>query len=390
MDGVNQGSAGELAGRARQALQRRDAAEALALLRQAEALAPSLEICLDKALALRMTGDMAGAVEALDTALVFDPLNLLALLSKGALLQRLGREVEAVSAYKAAIAVAPPIEGLPAALAAPLATAKAAVAAAADALAAHFETSLAELRRKYAGEPLDRFDEAVEIFAGRTQAFVQQPLLLPIPRLPAIPFHDRAHFPWLGELEAASQSIAEEFTAVRERRVGRFVPYIDYPPGVPVNQWGELNHSAKWSTFFLWLNGVRQDEACALCPRTAALLAALPMADLPGHAPTAMFSVLDAHTRIPTHTGSTNARLIVHLPLVLPGPARFRVGNVTREWRMGQAWVFDDTIEHEAWNDADTPRTLLIFDVWNPLLSEAERVLISALLVARRGFNADG
>ncbi len=387
MDGVDQNSAADLAGRARQALKRRDAAEALSLLKQAEALAPSLDVFLDKALALRLTGDPVGAVEALNAALVIDPSNLLALLSKGALLQRLGRKGEAAFAYRAAIAVAPPADALPTALAAPLATARAAVAAAADDLAAHFGSSLAELRRRYAGETPDRFDEAVQIFAGRTQAFVQQPLLLTVPQLPAIPFHDRAHFPWLGELEASSQVIAEEFAALCERKLDRFVPYVAYPPGVPVNQWGELNHSLKWSTFFLWLNGLRQEEACALCPRTAALLAALPMADLPGHAPTAMFSVLDAHTHIPPHTGSTNARLIVHLPLVLPGPARFRVGNVTRDWRMGQGWVFDDTIEHEAWNDADTPRTLLIFDVWNPLLSTAERALIPALLNARKSFD---
>jgi aspartyl/asparaginyl beta-hydroxylase (cupin superfamily) len=99
-----------------------------------------------------------------------------------------------------------------------------------------------------------------------------------------------------------------------------------------------------------------------------------------------MFSVLDARTRIPPHTGSTNVRLVVHLPLVLPGPARFRVGNVTREWKMGEAWVFDDTIEHEAVNDADSPRTILILDVWNPFLSEAERALVSAMMVARKAY----
>jgi aspartate beta-hydroxylase len=99
-----------------------------------------------------------------------------------------------------------------------------------------------------------------------------------------------------------------------------------------------------------------------------------------------MFSVLDARTSIPAHTGSTNTRLVLHLPLLLPGPARFRVGNVTRSWRMGEAWVFDDTIEHEAWNDADEPRAILIFDVWNPFLSEAERSLVSAMMTARKAF----
>lgn len=70
------------------------------------------------------------------------------------------------------------------------------------------------------------------------------------------------------------------------------------------------------------------------------------------------------------------------LPLVLPGPAGFRVGNETREWKIGTAWVFDDTIEHEAWNDADATRVIMIFDIWNPLLSAAERELITALLTS--------
>ena len=131
---------------------------------------------------------------------------------------------------------------------------------------------------------------------------------------------------------------------------------------------------------------MRQDAVCAQCPKTAALLESLPMADQPEFAPTAMFSALDARTHIPAHTGSTNTRLLVHLPLVLPGPARFRVGNETRSWRMGEAWVFDDTIEHEAWNDSDQLRVILIFDVWNPFLEAGERELIKALMVARNRF----
>jgi aspartyl/asparaginyl beta-hydroxylase (cupin superfamily) len=106
----------------------------------------------------------------------------------------------------------------------------------------------------------------------------------------------------------------------------------------------------------------------------------------PGFAPTALFSVLAPRTRIPPHTGSTNARLLVHLPLLLPGPAFFRVGNETRAWRMGEAWAFDDSIEHEAWNDADEPRAILIFDIWNPLLAPHERELLSALMLARNAW----
>jgi aspartyl/asparaginyl beta-hydroxylase (cupin superfamily) len=64
------------------------------------------------------------------------------------------------------------------------------------------------------------------------------------------------------------------------------------------------------------------------------------------------------------------------LPLIVPPNCRFRVGGETREWHAGAAWVFDDTIEHEAWNDSDVPRAILIFDVWNPELTALERDLV--------------
>jgi len=61
----------------------------------------------------------------------------------------------------------------------------------------------------------------------------------------------------------------------------RFAPYIAYPSGAPLDQWDELNHSRRWSSFFLWRDGVRQDDACTRCPATAAVLEALPMARQP-------------------------------------------------------------------------------------------------------------
>jgi aspartyl/asparaginyl beta-hydroxylase (cupin superfamily) len=79
-------------------------------------------------------------------------------------------------------------------------------------------------------------------------------------------------------------------------------------------------------------------------------------------------------------------RLLTHLPLILPGPARFRVGNTVREWEMGRAWVFDDTIEHEAWNEAEAMRVILIFDVWNPYLDDGEKRLITEMMKAQREF----
>jgi aspartate beta-hydroxylase len=194
--------------------------------------------------------------------------------------------------------------------------------------------------------------------------------------LPALEFYPREDFPWLDALEAATPVIREEFERVFAEDQDSLQPYISYPDGVPLDQWRELNRSRKWSAYFLWRDGKPIEANIARCPRTAALLSAAPMHDVPGHAPTAFFSILDAGAHIPPHTGVTNSRVIVHVPLVLPGACRFRVGSQTREWRMNEAWVFDDTIEHEAWNDSAYPRAVLIFDIWNPFLTETEREVI--------------
>ena len=115
--------------------------------------------------------------------------------------------------------------------------------------------------------------------------------------------------------------------------------YIQHPEGVPLDQWAELNKSRRWSAFFLWRDGIRIDDHADRCPRTSALLAKAPLADVPGYAPTAFFSILDRKSHIPPHTGVTNARLIVHLPLVVPTQCRFRVGSETREWQAGKPGV---------------------------------------------------
>jgi ornithine lipid ester-linked acyl 2-hydroxylase len=365
------------------ALQRGDARGALAMLLETEKSHPKdLGIKLHLALAQRALGDFPAALRALDAALAIDPYFFLAMLSKGIVLERMGRTKFAAQVYGNALKIAPGPGNTAPSLEAPIRHAREVVAAEAAALAQYLREQVEDLRTSHAGEPLARFDECLEIYAGTKRAHNAEPMQLHVPRLPAIPFFDRDLLPWLPRLEAATEVIRAELAALLDAGMPGFAPYVAYSPGTPVNQWSELNHSRSWSSLWLWRDGVRQVEAMDRCPRTTEVLEAMPLADQPGFAPTAMFSALAPRTRIPPHTGSTNARLVVHLPLVLPGPARFRVGNDTRAWRMGEAWVFDDTIEHEAWNEADETRVILIFDIWNPLLSQAERELISAMMTA--------
>ncbi|WP_439477888.1 aspartyl/asparaginyl beta-hydroxylase domain-containing protein [Brevundimonas sp.] len=376
----------DLLRRAGEALARRDPQSAIGLLDQADRMGPTHHGFLNRALALRMSGDLQGAMAALDGALGIEPYDFTALLGKAAILEQIGQAQAAAAVYRNALKIAPPRERCPPALQAQMDHADGVVRRHAEALRDHMRAHAAALRQTVDAAALDRFDEGLEIFAGLKTAPTQEPLLLHYPRLPAIPFYDRALFPWLETLEAATPVIRAELEAMLADSFDQFAPYVAYPKGAPVNQWGELNHSRKWTSLWLWRDGARQDAVCERCPQTAALLESLPMCRQDGFAPTAVFSALQPHTHIPAHTGSSNVRLLTHLPLILPGPARFRVGNTLRDWKMGEAWVFDDTIDHEAWNDADEMRVILIFDIWNPALSEAEQTLITAMMQAHRSF----
>ncbi len=372
----------------RRRVEQGDASGGLDLLLRAEAGDRSYaEIPFYAALAHRLLNDQIAALAAIDRALAIEPYFFLALLSKGAIYERMGRSKSAALIYRNAVKIAPPPERLPPAQRAALEHAKAALARYSTAVAQHLRDAAAGVNAAKAPLP-SRFEESIDILAGVKPRQVQDPLLYYYPQLPAIPFYERALFPWLAQLEAATETIREELDIVMREDWDKFAPYIQLPPEAPVNQWVELNHSSLWSTLYLWRDGIRQDAVCAKCPKTAALLDALPLAHQSGFAPTVVFSALAPKTRIPPHTGSSNVRLLTHLPLVLPGQCRFRVGNETREWRMGEAWVFDDTIEHEAWNDSDDRRTILIFDVWNPFLSESERTLVTAMMLSLNEFNA--
>jgi len=371
-------------------LQAGDAATARELLERAAARdSGSAALWMNLATALRALDLRDEEDHALQSVLTIEPRHLLALLHKADLLNRRGKPKAAATVYQQALQVLPPNARLPNALREPLQRAFDAVRDNDLALAAHLDQKLLDTRAGHAGAELDRAEHGLAALLGRRRIYHAQPTFLHIPKLPEHEFYAREEFPWLAEFEAATSEIrAECERALREDAAG-VVPYIAYPDGVPLDQWAELNRSRKWSAFFLWRDGLRIDAHADRCPRTAALLAKAPYADVPGYAPTAFFSILDRKSHIPPHTGVTNSRLIVHLPLVVPPQCRFRVGSQTREWETGKAWVFDDTIEHEAWNDSDVPRAILIFDTWNPGLTRGERELIRTAVPAIKDYYRD-
>ena len=366
--------------RAMIALNGRDAAGAIHYLERAAAAEPgAAPIWFNLFQAHDLAGDAQGAMASLDRALAIDPYYVPAVLMKADLLGRLGRGAESLAMFRAIIAVGPNEASLPEPARRALARGLELVRADDEARAAALAGPLAEVRAAYPDADFHRAEAYAEQRTGRRKVYVQQPINGHFPYLPAIEFFARTHFPWFAEIEAKTAEIRRELIALLEDEGAGFRPYIAFDPTQPVNQWAELNHSRRWSAWFFWEDGVKQEEHCARCPATAAALEALPLLDIPGKGPTALFSILDAHSRIPPHTGSDNVRVTVHLPLIVPEGCGFRVGAETRKVEAGKAWAFDDTIEHEAWNDSDAPRAILIFDVWNPLLCEAERAAVRAI-----------
>jgi len=367
------------------AFQRGDLAGAIELLSRARARAPR-----DPMIALTVGGvhrEMGLAEQewgAIIAALELDPYFLPALLGKAEFLERQGRLRLAAATFADAIKVAPEEPAWPQALRHRLAHAREVVERDREELADHLRQALSARREPVEAALAGRWDEAVSILSGHTRPYHSQCNQLEVPRLPALTFYDDALFPWMRELEARTDDIKAELQQMLASRGDEFVPYIQYRPGDPVNQWDKLNHSRNWSGFHLYAHGQPVAEHLARCPRTAEALALVDAVEIAGLCPNAMFSALAPGAHIPPHTGETNARLVAHLPLVVPEGCSYRVGYDWRQWREGKCWVFDDTIEHEARNDGSRMRIILMFDVWNPLLSLAEREMVQALASAMR------
>jgi len=377
--------------RARRSLATGDAPRARVLLERAVALAPAhLPFWLSLAAVLRALGLREEELRVLERALALDATHLVVLLQKAALLDLMNKPRAAAAVYGHALQVLAPGTALPPAVEAHVRHAEQRVRENAAVLAALVEAQVASIKQADPGSHR-RFERCLDHVLGGRRIYRPEPTAMLFPYLSNYEYYDRELFPWLQSLEAASGAIREELLAVMSGDDAGIEPYIAFVEGLPLRQWRELNHSRRWSAYFLWNQGKRAEAHLARCPRTAAALAAVPQVDIAARAPTAFFSILDAHTHIPPHTGITNTRLTVHLPLIVPPGCRFRVGGETREWRVGEAWVFDDTIEHEAWNDSDVPRAILIFDVWHPELTSTERDLVrGAVAVLADYHSAEG
>ncbi|NUR46335.1 MAG: tetratricopeptide repeat protein [Sphingomonas sp.] len=328
----------------------------------------------------RATGHPSEALDAVHKALAIAPRDFTALLMRASLLQRLGRP-EAGEAWGHALAQKPS-SAVPDELERVIAEAQ-----------RHHEAWLAEreavlVDRMSSAE--QRADEEQRRRIARfrtnalrrTRAFHSEPTDYHFPELTEREFHPRRLFPWIEEIEAATDTIRDELRHVMAEERAELVPYVQFDEHVPMDQWRALNKSADWTAIHLVQHGRVIEANARHCPTTMTLLKKVPQPVVRGASPNAMFSLLAPRTEIPPHVGISNTRLVCHVPLIVPEGCWFRVGAETRRWKPGEAFVFDDTMEHEAANSSDDLRVVLIFDVWHPDLSDVEREAAAALIGA--------
>ena len=337
------------------------------------------QVWLGLAYAARDLKDEAGKLEAIEQALAHEPKSVRALMLKADHFAEAGDRRTASGWYGAAIKAAAAAPSLGPELAAEVRRAQARL----QEYSGAFEDHLREALRGQGllqGED-DRFARSLDILVGRRQVFLQQPRFYYLPELPQRQFYERSEFSWASAVEASTDAIRAELLEVLKQD-GAFTPYVEKQDFRQEPDPYGLLGNPDWSAFYLWKHGELVEANAARCPRTVESLSAAPLCAIPDRTPSVLFSLLRPGARIPPHTGYINARLICHLPLIVPDGCGFRVGNETRAWREGELTAFDDTMEHEAWNEGDRLRVVLLFEIWRPELSEQERRQVSAMVQA--------
>ena len=183
----------------------------------------------------------------------------------------------------------------------------------------------------------------------------------PIDRLSLVgsgAFLPNDRFPWIAELEAGFDEIRAELDEV----LGDGGEIPTFQTVLPSQE--QLTSDDKWRTFMFYGYGHRVEANCARCPRTDELLNRIPGMT------TAFFSILSPGKHIPAHRGFYKGVLRYHLSLKVPEERErcwIRVGEDVHAWSEGTSVVFDDTYDHEVWNDTDEERVVLFVDFVRPL-----------------------
>lgn len=194
---------------------------------------------------------------------------------------------------------------------------------------------------------------------------LQSPTRVYIPGLTDKPWHEPTDFEWTKRLEESYQTIKQELLNLR------FVENNGFRPNLEPQDFFPEDHRAysgkQWNVFYFFLHGKKFENNCVLCPETTKIIESIPR--ITG---TIYFSVLTARTHIPLHCGAFNCVLRCQLPLVVPPACQLRIANETRTLVEGKPLIFDDTFFHEAWNNSEYSRFVLVLEVYHPDLSDTE------------------
>jgi aspartate beta-hydroxylase len=329
--------------------------------------------------ACKRLGDAPGALRAVERALALEPRNILAIVLRADMFADSGDNRAAAAYYNAAVKLAGEVTGLPNDVARAVEHARTMCARYANALEESVRQSLHTANNLGAESP--RFQQALDIMFGHRERYIQDPRYFFFPELPQRQFFSRDEFPWIAALEAQTQAIRFELLSVLKSPAD-FKPYVQGRADRPQKAQAGMLNNPDWSAFYLYKDGVLQEQNAARCPKTMAAIASIPLTVVQHRSPSVLFSLLRPGAHIPAHTGMINTRLIGHLPLIVPPACTFRVGNELRTWEEGKAWLFDDTIEHEAWNRSSETRVILIFEVWRPELSVEEQRGLQTMFAA--------
>lgn len=191
--------------------------------------------------------------------------------------------------------------------------------------------------------------------------------------VPTTPFLDPAQFQWTKVLEDNWQIMREEVDQILENKEA--IPNFQ---DISRDQ-KALTTDNNWKTYFLYGFGYKAEKNCERCPKTTALIESVPGMT------TAFFSILEPGKHIPHHRGVYKGFIRYHLGLLVPEPkeqCRIRVADQYAHWSEGKSMMFDDTYDHEVWNDTDGIRVVLFMDIIRPMRFPASAInnaLISAI-----------
>jgi aspartate beta-hydroxylase len=246
-----------------------------------------------------------------------------------------------------------------------------------------FHNLLDGLIERFGRDDMTRVANCLAMYLGESPTAHADPRQLPtflyFPGLPATPVFDRSQLPFAGWYEERMPAIREEMLAVLAGSEGVQPFHFD----LTLEQREEMTAGAAWDAYFFDRDGNRFADHHAACPETSAVLAQLPLDHIREHGPEVCYSIMRPGAHILPHRGVTIVRSVLHLGLVIPDHCALNLTEVGEvHWQEGRCFAFDDTYEHEAWNRSDSTRVILLADIWNPNLSEAERAAVAELVAA--------